>query len=329
MSELSKNTISFDFLALGEAVVDFISKEVVAHLVDASSFERFTGGQVTNLAMNMARLGNRVALGACLGDDGFGELLQQRIAAANICTDYLQITREAPTTLIPVTRTPRGTPEFVICRGADARLQAEDQLLEAAAHTKILHTSAFALSREPARSTILQAMQIARQHGKRVSLDPNYHPRIWPDTPQFLDLLKKAFQYVSVTKPSLDDCVRLLGSGLRPQQYAARFLEWGAELVVISMGSEGVYLASQEGNSYQIIPQEIIPVDVTGAGDAFWSGLLTALLDELPVLDAVRVGQIVAQIKVCTLGPLSESLDRQSIYAQAQAVQYRQVSSKS
>jgi sugar/nucleoside kinase (ribokinase family) len=315
----------FDFFALGEAVIDLISSEVVPHLEAATHFERFTGGQVANLAMNMSRLGNRVALGTCLGDDGFGQLLRQRIAATNVSTDYIQVSSAVPTTLIPVTRTPSGTPEFVVYRGADALLQAEEQLFEAAAHSKILHTSAFALSRDPSRSTILQAMQIARENNHRVSLDPNYHPRIWPDTAGFLDVLRDAYHYVNVTKPSLEDCERLFGEGLELEQYADRFLQWGAELVVISQGSKGVYLASRTGEKYQIIPHQVAAVDVTGAGDAFWSGLLTALLDGRSAWEAVCTGQIVAEIKICTIGPLSQALDRAVIYAKAQSVEYHAV----
>jgi len=315
----------FDFFALGEAVIDLISSEMVPHLKEATRFERFTGGQVTNLAMNMARLGNRVALGSCLGDDDFGQLLRQQIAASNVVTNYLQVSSVAPTTLIPVTRTPSGTPEFVVYRGADALLQAEDHLLEAAAHSKILHTSAFALSRDPSRSTILQAMRIARENNHRVSLDPNYHPRIWPDTADFLEILREAFRYVSVTKPSLEDCERLFGEGLKLEQYATRFLQWGAEMVIISQGSKGVYLATRAGEKYQIIPHQVAAVDVTGAGDAFWSGLLTALLDGGSALQAVCTGQIVAEIKICTVGPLSQTLNRVEIYAKAQSVEYHPV----
>jgi len=325
MTTIQNPSLKFDFFALGESVIDLISSEIVAHLEEATHFERFTGGQVANLAMNMARLGNRVALGTCLGDDGFGELLRQRIAATNVTTDYIQVSSAVPTTLIPVTRTPSGTPEFVVYRGADALLQAEDHLLEAAAHSKILHTSAFALSRDPARSTILQAMRIARENNNWVSLDPNYHPRIWPDTTNFLEVLRDAFRHVSVTKPSLEDCERLFGTGFEIEYYADRFLQWGAHLVVISQGSKGVYLATRTGEKYQIIPHQVAAVDVTGAGDAFWSGLLTALLDERSALEAVRTGQIVAEIKICTVGPLSQTLDRSAIYAKAQSVEYHPV----
>lgn len=323
MPTLSAASPTFDFLALGESVVDFISIDRVAHLEEAAHFERFVGGQAANLAMNMARLGNRAAIGTCVGADGFGMLLRQQIAAAGVSTDYIQITTEAPTTLIPVTRTTNGTPKFIVYRGADVQLALTDALLAVASQSKIVHTSAFALSREPARSTILRTMQIARENGHQVSLDPNYHPCVWPDSSNFMRMLQDAYQFVNITKPSLDDCARLFGSGLAPDEYAGRFLRWGAELVAISMGTEGVYLATKDAENYQIIPNQISAVDVTGAGDAFWSGFLTALLDGRSPLDSVRVGQVMAEIKIGMVGPLSNILDREAIFAKAQLIQYQ------
>jgi sugar/nucleoside kinase (ribokinase family) len=49
---------------------------------------------------------------------------------------------------------------------------------------------------------------------------------------------------VSLTKPSLDDCIRLFGAGQTPETYAAHFLAWGAWQVVLTMGSAGILLAN-------------------------------------------------------------------------------------
>ena len=323
MNSIQNPHLKFDFLALGESVVDFISSDPVANLGEAAYFERFAGGQVANLAMNMARLGNRVALGSCVGEDGFGQLIRQKVGAAGVDLSCLQISSEAPTTLIPVTRTTRGTPDFSVYRGADTCLQPNENLLDAAAHSGIVHTSAFALSREPARSTILQALEVARQNGQRVSFDPNFHPRIWPDVADFKAILQAAFRYVNITKPSLDDCIRLFGAGFEPAEYAAHFLQWGAEIVAISLGAEGTFLATHTGEQYRLVPNLISVADVTGAGDAFWSGFLTALLDGHSPLDAIRSGQVVAEIKISRIGPLTANLDRTEIFSKAQLIQYQ------
>jgi fructokinase len=189
----------------------------------------------------------------------------------------------------------------------------------------VVHTSAFALSREPARSTILRALEIARQNDCLVTLDPNYHPSIWPDLADIQSVLIEAYQWVNVTKPSLDDCQRLFGPGSSPVAYAERFLNWGAEIVALTMGGEGVLLATSDGAFHHIKPSDARVADVTGAGDAFWAGLLVALLDGYPPPEAACFGQIVAETKIRTVGPVSQMPTRASLYRQLEKTKHESI----
>jgi sugar/nucleoside kinase (ribokinase family) len=45
---------------------------------------------------------------------------------------------------------------------------------------------------------------LAREGGKLVSFDPNYSRRIWPDHKEARKVLCEAYEYVDVTRPSLD-----------------------------------------------------------------------------------------------------------------------------
>ena len=214
MTEYSKPT----FLLLGEAVVDMISTDIVESLEDATNYHRFAGGQVSNLAMNLSRLGYSAKLGACVGEDGFGRFLQGQYSDAGVNLELLQTTTEAPTTLIPVSRQ-TDTPDFNVYRGADRFLSLNNQLQTTIDQVQGLHTSAFALSQDPCRSTILNLIKSARENGMLITMDPNYHPGIWPDIPNYKEFLKDVFQYISVTKPSLEDSVRFFGTGFKPADY--------------------------------------------------------------------------------------------------------------
>jgi fructokinase len=315
--------MTFDFFSLGEALIDLISSQAAESLGDADSFQRFAGGEPANLARNMALLGNRVAMGTCLGEDGFGHYIQEQLHRMKINTDYVQLTPDAPTTLALITRTAGGTPDFIICRGADAHLQPHPAMLEAVADCRLIHTSAFAISRNPARETILQAFEIAHDNGALISFDPNYHPSVWPDVQDFNALLEKVYRNVDITKPSLDDCERIFSSGLNPRAYAQRFIQWGAKIVILTMGSDGVLLATAEGEQYRLFANEIKVEDVTGAGDAYWAGFLTAILDGETPLQAARHGQALAEIKIGTVGPLTHAPDRNELDEIARSIRYQ------
>lgn len=320
-----KRSTTYDFLALGEALVDFISTDIANSLGDATNFTRFVGGQAANLSMNMARLGKRSAIAACVGHDSLGTYIRKEIEKVGVNCYFMQTSKEAATTIVTVTRQTQ-TPDFIVHRGADAFLRPTKELTKAVSNCQVLHTSAFALSREPARTTILNAIQIAKEMGILISLDPNFHHNIWPDAENFEDILKLAFTHVDITKPSIEDCSRLFGSGNKPLEYAQIFLDWGARIVLISMGEGGVYLATRDGDAYQIIGNPNIPVaDVTGAGDAYWAGFISSLLEGDSPLDAACMGQVIAEIKISQIGPINNALDREALINQAHLVKHERI----
>ena len=302
-----KNSRKVPFLLLGESVVDLISTDKIDSLQQAACFQRYAGGQVSNLASNLVRLGYPAALGTCLGNDGPGRFLQDHLARTGVNLDQLQFTDEASTTLVSVARQ-EGTPDFNIYRGADHYLSISDKLLAAASESEFIHTSAFALSRDPCRSTILAILEANQNAGKTISLDPNFHPKIWPDQPEFISVLKDLFKYITITKPSLDDSIRIFGQGLEPIQYLGKFLDLGPEIVLLTMGSAGSLLGTDKGERIQIHPNPVKVVDVTGAGDAYWSGLLAGLYEGHSTLTAAKIGQAVAEYKIGFVGPISDQM---------------------
>ncbi|MBN1993711.1 MAG: hypothetical protein JW953_13500 [Anaerolineae bacterium] len=319
-----KQPPTFDLLAFGEAVIDLISDQTVSTLTEADSYKRFVGGEVSNVALNITKLNGSAAVVACVGDDGFGHYIHQQLDLAGVSTEYLRLTAEMPTTVVINARQTL-TPDFVICRGADAYILAEDEHLEAIKNSRVVHTSAFALSRDPARTTILDALKIARQQGCLVSLDPNYHPRIWPDVADLPSVLQEAYQFVHITKPSLDDCKRIFKAELSPMAYVEQFLNWGPEIVALTMGARGVLLATADANPVHIKPGNVSVADVTGAGDAFWAGLLVALLDGYPPGEAACVGQMVAEAKINTVGPVPQLPDQATLYRQLEIVKQNSI----
>ncbi len=306
---------NYHVIAAGEILVDLISTEYAATLADAGRFHRFAGGAPSNVARNVALLGGKAAFVGCVGSNGFGHFLQRELHRAGVDTRYIRAVA-APTTLAIVARHTQ-TPDFILYRGADRLLSAEQLPSDLLARARVLHVSAFALSREPSRSAILHALALARQHGVLVSLDPNTHPRLWEPHTDPLSVLRQAYAFVDITKPSFDDCHRLFGPDLSPETCLDRFLALGPSLVVLTMGEQGLRIRQRDGASWAIpAPRVTTVADVTGAGDAFWAAFLLALLDGYPPPQAAEVGQAFAAMHIAQLGPLQNPIDRQALYRQ-------------
>jgi fructokinase len=303
-----------DLLAIGEILVDLISTEPADSLQQARAFAPHQGGSPANLAVNVARLGCRAALAAKAGDDAFGQFLQQAVTRSGVITDYLHLDPTVQTSLVFVAQT-TGTPDFLPYRSADYQLTPSDIPAEAIERSRLVHTTTWPLSRQPSRDTVLQAVKQARALGKPVSFDPNYHPLVWPDAAEAQQVMRALFEHVTITKASLVDSERFFGSGKSPEEYIQLFHDLGPETVVFTLGKDGSML-SHRGVLLGRLPARPVQVkDATGAGDAFWAGFLTALLDGNSLERCLLFARAVVELKLQTIGPLPDALERQAIYA--------------
>jgi fructokinase len=305
-------TGDIDLLAIGETLIDFISEQTVPSLNEAETFRRFQGGSPGNIAANVARLGGVGALISKIGDDAFGRFCKAELEQAGVLADYLLLDPMVRTTVIFVSKT-IGTPDFSDYRAADAELTPQEIPEEAIRRSRVVHASTFALSRRPCRDAVIRAFELAHRHGKLISLDPNYSPRLWPDKAEALAVLRQLYALATLTKPSLDDATRLFGPGKAVEDYIDRFHAWGPRLVVLTLGKDGA-IVSLDGQRTRIPPRPVKVVDSTGAGDAFWAGYLVSLLDGHNAVFSAHFAQAVVARKLERVGPLPSSLDRDALY---------------
>ncbi len=274
---------------------------------EVTNFKRFAGGSPSNLCMNMARLGNTSLLVASVGKDDMGQFLRQKLQSLGVHTDYLRHLN-IPTTLILVTRS-KEVSNFEAYRAADKEItiaQFSDDLLQ---KVRIFHTTCFGLSLEPAQTAILQAAKKAAQFGVQLSIDANYAQKVWPDRVAAQRIVADYCSLGTLVKISEVDWERLYESPFQSkEQVGAHFLELGAKEVCLTMGSEGCF--TMNANTQFFLESRPVEVrDTTGAGDAFWSGYLTAWLDGKPLQDCARNGRNMAELKLGHFGELPDRVE--------------------
>jgi fructokinase len=307
-----------DLLAVGETIVDFISHEMAHSLRTAGQFSRYLGGQPANVAVYVAKLGGRSAIITKLGSDYFGEYVEDQLQHHGVNTEAVSRTEEAATTNAFVTRT-ASIPDFQVNRGADALLDVRQVDEEMISRARIVHSSAFALSKDPQRLAVRRAMRLGSRFGKIVTLDPNYDPRVWPDKVEAWEVLAEVMPYVTIVKPSLEDARRLFDFNMDEEtleETALReFHDLGAKTVILTR-SGGVVTVSEGGNVERVGPLPKVQIEnVTGARDAFWSALLMAHLDGKDWPEAICFAHEVASLKLRVEGHVERMIDRQNIYA--------------
>lgn len=302
----------FDIFCAGELLVDFISSGFAESLDEAKTFERHMGGSPANLCMNMARLGNRTSLAASVGNDDMGSFLLEFVKKTGVDSTYLHQVA-APTTLILVTRT-KTVANFEAYRLADAMISQAQIPLKRLKQSAIFHTTCFALGKKPAQTNILKAARLAEKHGCQLSIDANYASKIWPDQAKAQKIVAEFCNLGAIVKVSEVDWERLYGSPFADAKTAAgHFIGLGASLVCVTMGGDGAYVSDKHAGEF--LPARKVDVrDTTGAGDAFWSGFLTAWLDGHSPIECAKAGRCMAELKIGAFGPLSNTVDKALIY---------------
>ena len=303
-----------DFLSVGETLVDFISVEQTDWLRNAATFRRYLGGSPANIAVNVSKLGGSSAVISKTGIGAFGKFIKSELQRHGVSTDYLVMDHRNRTTVAFVSST-SGKPDFEIARSGDYQLKPAEITEEPISRARVVHASTFALSREPCRSAVRKVLQMAKEQNKIVSFDPNYSQRIWPHHKEAHSVIEEMYQYVDITKPSLDDAGRIFGRDFGPEEYIEKFHGMGAKTVVLTMGEDGL-LISEDGHNLGHIPSRKVEVeDATGAGDSFWAGFLVALLDGNPLERCALFAREIVEQKLTRVGPLPLEVDREEIYA--------------
>jgi len=317
LEELDDLYLKLEVLAIGETLVDFISNERANSLRTARQFIRYLGGQPANVAVYVAKLGARSAMLSKVSEDRFGEFLEEQLQYHGVNTETLLRTDKLPTTNVFLTQT-IGVPDHQVNRGADMLLDIRDVSEELIERAQVVHTSCFALSREPTRSAIRRALRLAHRHGKVVTLDPNYSSRVWPDKVEAWEVLAQILPYVTIVKPSLEDARRLFDYNMEEDELEDRclydFHDLGAEVVIVTR-SGGVVTVSDGKTAQCVGPLPLVEVaSAIGGSDAFWGGLLVAHLDGKPWPFCICFAHEVAALKLGVIGHFEHMIDREAIY---------------
>ncbi len=302
---------SIDIICIGEVLIDFIGHEVNTSINRTKDYHRFLGGSPTNVAVNAARLGLNSVLVATCGQDGLGDYIVRKLKSNHINVNHISKLESVPTSIIFVSKSTE-TPDFIPYREADCQILESQLPDETIAKAKIYHTTCFALSKNPARNTILNRAKKAAQLGLKLSIDINFSERIWPNREEAKQVIADYLSNDPLVKLSEDDCYRLFAEVKSEDYIFEYFHKLGASTICLTKGKKGVVLSDKkEGLFFQdaLLINEV--KDATGAGDAFWTGFLYAQLQNRSLNESISIAQKLASIKLQNVGRLPDGINLQ------------------
>ena len=300
---------NIDVLCVGEILIDFIGHQSDVLINNTRDYHRYIGGCPTNVAMNCSRLGLKAMIVGTVGSDGFSEYIFERLNSINIVTDNIKKLNAKPTSVVFVSKS-KGTPDFIPFREADSFI-TEDQISKnVLQQSNIFHTTCFALSKEPAQSTILKKAEEAFNLGCKLSIDLNYTKKLWDTQEEAIRVIKTYCRFNPLIKISEDDMFRLFEKELTHQEIFEFFHNLGVDTVCLTLGENGVKLSQLEKKTITLPAIKVKKViDTTGAGDAFWSGFLYAYIKEKPIEDCLQIALKLAALKLQNVGRLPDNIN--------------------
>ncbi len=249
------------------------------------------GGKGANQAVAAARDGARVTFHGCVGDDAFGRIAYDALAAAAI---DVRLLRDAarPTACAAVCVDAGGHNQIAVASGANLAVRAA-QIPDAA----LGDGTTLILQMEIPRLEIESTIARAKRYGSRVVL--NLAPA--------LPLADTALAAVDVLVVNEHEAASLAGTrgitAAEPAALAAGLAATLGNIVVVTLGGEGA-VAARRGETWRVGALPIAPVDTTGAGDAF-VGVLAAALDRGAALpDALRRAGVASGLSCLAKGAM-------------------------
>jgi fructokinase len=257
---------------VGEALIDLVPGPGEA------TFRARPGGSPYNVAVGLARLGVQTSLMARLADNTFGRVLAARARREGVDLSGAPLAREA-TTLAVVSLAAEGQVnyDFYVEGTADWQWTAAE-LGDLPNRTAILHFGSIAAWTAPGADHIQALARRTAASGEiLVSYDPNVRPSLLGDRDGGRAAIEGCVRSSHLTKASRDD-LEWLYPGQSVADVAAGWLSSGPGLVIVTDGASGATAFTRTGERLHCPGMAVDVVDTVGAGDAFNSGLLAALL---------------------------------------------------
>jgi len=285
-----------DVLTVGEAMALLIARQP-GPLERVAEFGRASAGAELNVAVGLSRLGLRVAYLSSLGDDSLGRALRAVMDAEGIDLRHVRTDAHHPTGFMLKAMAQNGSDPVVeyFRRGSAAsHLAPADLAGVPVARVRLLHLTGIlpALS-AGCRDLAFQCAQQARAAGRLVSFDPNLRPRLWRSQAEMIATVNALAGQADLVMPGLAEG-RLLTGRTQATDIAAFYLERGARQVVVKLGADGAYFAEAGGAAGTVAGLQVAHiVDTVGAGDGFAVGVISALLEGLPLAAAAARGNAI------------------------------------
>ena len=253
-----------------------------------NSFMINYGGKGANQAYACQKLGGKVYMAGCVGDDDFGKKMKENLSKCGVNVDAIRVIKGVSSGVAVITVV-NGENRIILSAGANAMVSNDDvdNLLRKAKPDDIFVTQG---------ETPFNVTLYGLEQAKKIGMVTVFNPA--PADKEFY----KAFKYVDILTPNETEAEILTGE--TDLTMVAKKLD--VKTLVVTLGKKGYYLnANGCEASYDAIKVKVI--DTTAAGDTFLGGTVAKLSLGDSLESALKFGSKAASI-ACTKKGAQQSI---------------------
>lgn len=301
-------------LVIGGAGVDIVGRlktELRSGTSNPGQIRSSFGGVARNVAENLARLGQPVRLITVVGEDEVGDQLLHALEDAGVDTSAVMRVDQHHTGSYLAVVNPRGEFQFGI---DDMRAINELDSDHIRSNSNLFsQASALFVDANIPKKTLRTIMSQARRARISVCADPTsvaLAPRLQPYLSRLALIAPNNSEAAIFCGPKAK-----VANRRQALEAAKALVAQGVKIAIITMAEQGLCYATSETSGYiPAINTEI--VDPTGAGDALSATVMFALLNGIPIDDAVRLGVSAASLTLRYRGAVVPDLSLEKLYDQ-------------
>jgi len=184
--------------------VDFIPIEIGVALKNISGFFRLPGGAPVNVASCVKKLGGKSQIITKLGNNPFGDFLEEKLSRIGIDIKSILRSEAANTGLSFISLPADGKRENLFYRkpSADMLLDADEIDETWFKAGDILHFCSIDLVDAPVRNAHDEAIRIAKEKNIIVSFDVNVRLPLWDNHDEYRKIINKYIDKANILKVS-------------------------------------------------------------------------------------------------------------------------------
>jgi len=265
-----------------------------------------SGGSVANTMKGIACLGGKTLFCSKVGTDSVGDTYIQELEAHGITS---RMNKHGLTTGYVVSFiTPDTERTFLGDIAANNYFSKEDVSEEDIMNSKVLHLEGYQFE-NPAKEAVLHALELAKKHGTKISIDLSDPGVIARNLELFKEVVKN---YIDIIFLNEEEAEAFTGLS---QKEALREVAKIVDIAVVKIGKEGS-LVCYEDNVTTIPGYKAEAVDTTGAGDSYAAGFLYGYCNNWNVEKSGKLGSLLAARVVEHVGVKIKDLNINEIKSQ-------------